>query len=69
MVIVAEKFGHVIGVDTHARTHTLTWIDTRTGLIDGPETFPTSRAGLERELPSKCVDGSRVGAHEKGAPS
>lgn len=50
MVIVAEKYAHVIGVDTHARTHTLTRIDTRTGLIDGPQTFPTSPAGLARAL-------------------
>lgn len=50
MVIVAEKYGHVIGVDTHARTHTLTRIDTRTGQIRGPEAFPTSAAGLKRAL-------------------
>jgi len=50
MVIVAEKYSHVIGVDTHARTHTLTHVDTRTGVITGPETFPTSPAGLKRAL-------------------
>lgn len=50
MVIVAEKYGHVIGVDTHARTHTLTRVDTRTGLIHGPQTFPTSEPGLKRAL-------------------
>lgn len=50
MVIVAEKYGHVIGVDTHSRTHTLTGVNTRTGVITGPETFPTSPAGLKRAL-------------------
>src|SRR5699024_9531689 len=50
MVIVAEKYSHVIGVDTHSRTHTLTRVDTRTGVITGPETFPTSPAGLKRAL-------------------
>lgn len=31
MPIVADEYAHVIGVDTHARTHTYVILDTRTG--------------------------------------
>lgn len=47
MTIVAEKFDHVIGVDTHARTHTLVVLN-KLGAKIRTDTFPTSPAGLKR---------------------
>ncbi|AMM22554.1 transposase (plasmid) [Frondihabitans sp. PAMC 28766] len=48
MTIVADEFTHVIGVDTHARTHTYAAVEARTGEILGTAVFPTSPAGLAR---------------------
>ncbi|QCY48201.1 hypothetical protein GcLGCM259_2494 [Glutamicibacter creatinolyticus] len=45
MTIVAEKYDYVIGIDTHARTHTYAIIDTRTGGRTGCEAFPVSGPG------------------------
>ena len=42
MTIVAEKYDYVIGIDTHALTHTYAIIDTRTGSRTGCEAFPVS---------------------------
>ncbi|MCE0459681.1 IS110 family transposase [Curtobacterium flaccumfaciens] len=50
MPIVADEYTHVIGVDTHARTHTYVIIETSTGGITGTTTFPTSPAGIARAL-------------------
>lgn len=50
MPIVADEYAHVIGVDTHARTHTYVIFDTRTGGIVDAATFPTSPTGLARAL-------------------
>ena len=47
MTIIAEHFDHVIGVDTHARTHTLVVVDAA-GVRRKADTFPTSAAGLKR---------------------
>lgn len=47
MTIVAHRFDHVIGVDTHARTHTLVVLDAA-GVRLKADTFPTSPAGLAR---------------------
>jgi transposase len=46
--IVAESFGVVIGVDTHAATHTLVAVNAATAARQAEATFPTSRAGLAR---------------------
>lgn len=48
MPIVADEYAHVIGVDTHARTHTYVVLDTRTGGVVDTATFPTSAAGIAR---------------------
>lgn len=47
MTIVAEKFDHVIGVDTHAKTHTLVVLNP-SGVLLKADTFPTSGPGLRR---------------------
>lgn len=48
MTIVAHAYDYVIGVDTHARTHTVCIATAGTGEILGTRTFPTSSAGLAR---------------------
>lgn len=54
MPIVAEQFKHVIGVDTHARTHTFVVMATDTTRVVEEKTFPTSPAGLRRALSWMC---------------
>ncbi|MGV0768710.1 IS110 family transposase [Mycobacterium syngnathidarum] len=49
-MIVAEAFERVVGVDTHARTHTFCVIDSRTGAVIAGATFPNTRPGLSRAL-------------------
>ena len=48
MTIVPQHFSHVIGVDTHAKTHTLVILDHLGIRHRPPQTFPTSPAGLKR---------------------
>jgi transposase len=50
VTIVAEQYGHVIGVDTHARTHTYAILDAGTGRTADSATFPTTGAGLSRAV-------------------
>lgn len=50
MPLVAEQFDHVVGVDTHARSHTYCVIECRTGAVVDTATFPTSHAGLARAI-------------------
>lgn len=50
MTIVAEKYDYVIGIDTHARSHTYAIIGTRTGGRTGCEAFPVSGPGLGRAI-------------------
>ena len=47
MTMIAQRFDYVIGVDTHARTHTLVVID-GAGVRRKSDTFPTSAPGLRR---------------------
>lgn len=47
VTIIPQQFDHVIGVDTHAKTHTLVILD-RHGVRQKSETFPTNPAGLNR---------------------
>jgi hypothetical protein len=49
---VAEEYDCVVGVDTHATTHTMTLL-TATGGVVEHRTFPTSAAGA---TPSACLD-------------
>jgi len=48
--IVADKFDHVVGVDTHARTHTYCVVHSRTGAVVDTATFPSSLPGCQRAL-------------------
>ena len=48
MPIVADTYDLLVGVDTHAATHTFAVINAATGaLLDNGE-FPTNPAGLRR---------------------
>lgn len=49
MSIVADNYRHVVGVDTHAKTHSYAIIGNDGRLIDQCQ-FPTSRAGLDRAI-------------------
>lgn len=48
MTIVADIYPYVVGVDTHARSHTFA-ILSRGRLVD-TQTFPTNQAGLARAV-------------------
>ncbi|MCI0142625.1 IS110 family transposase [Arthrobacter bambusae] len=50
MTIVAEKYTHVIGVDTHSRTHTYAVLAAATGQVIDTSTFPASQAGISRAI-------------------
>ena len=50
MRTVAEEYDRVVGVDTHAATHTMTLLIGATGAVVEHRTFPTSVAGLRRAL-------------------
>lgn len=50
MALVAEQYSHVIGADTHARTHSYAVIDTVTGRLTAQSTFPASVPGIRRAL-------------------
>lgn len=60
MAIVADRFDHVVGVDTHARSHTYSIIECRTGAVVDAGVFPTTRAGLVRAL--RWIDRQTEGA-------
>ncbi|WP_285244632.1 IS110 family transposase [Pseudarthrobacter sp. fls2-241-R2A-127] len=49
-MIVAEHFGFIVGIDTHAKTHTLAIINTASGGEVANETFPATAAGGTRAL-------------------
>lgn len=50
MSIVAETVEHVVGIDTHARTHTYCLVHARTGAVVDTATFPTSKPGNARAI-------------------
>jgi hypothetical protein len=50
MFIVAEQYEFVIGVDTHAATHTLSVITAATGAVIDQAVFSTTPSGLDRAL-------------------
>lgn len=50
MPIVSDQYGFVVGVDTHAATHSFSILDCSTGLFTDEQTFPTTDAGLSRAL-------------------
>ena len=50
MAIVADQYDFIVGVDTHAASHTLALITAATGAIRQQAPFPTSPAGLRRAV-------------------
>jgi transposase len=50
MPIVAEEYAFVIGVDTHAATHSLSLITATTGAVVDQVVFSTTSPGLDRAL-------------------
>src|SRR5690625_3927055 len=50
MTIVANSFAYVIGVATHAKTHTLAVIEAGIGARVDTHVFSTTAAGLSRAL-------------------
>jgi transposase len=50
MTIVAELFEHVVGIDTHARTHTYCLLHAPTGAIIDTAAFPTTKARISRAI-------------------
>lgn len=50
MSMVSEKYDDVIGIDTHARTHTYAAVHTRTGAREHCEAFPVTPAGMRRAI-------------------
>jgi len=50
MPIVAEQYTFVIGVDTHAATHSLALLKAATGAVVGESVFPNTSPGLDRAL-------------------
>jgi transposase len=67
MTIVAAMFDHVVGIDTHARSHTLCIVETRTGAVIDVATFPTTKPGLARALAwiqRRCSEGGVLAAVE-----
>jgi Transposase len=47
---VAEEYDRVVGVDTHAATHTMSLLIAATDAVVEHRNFPTSAAGLRRAL-------------------
>ena len=50
MPIVAEQYTFVIGVDTHAATHSLALVTAATGAVIDHAVFPNTPPGLDRAL-------------------
>ncbi|AOT02272.1 IS110 family transposase [Arthrobacter sp. U41] len=50
MTRVAEQYTHVVGVDTHAKTHTFSMLAAATGAVIGTDTFPTTGASMSRAV-------------------
>ena len=50
MAIVAEQYAFVIGVDTHAATHSLALVSAATGGVVDQAVFPNSPAGCDRAV-------------------
>lgn len=50
MSIVADQYAYVVGVDTHAATHSYAIVEAPLGRLVDQATFPASAAGLDRAL-------------------
>jgi transposase len=49
-MIVAHYYDFVVGVDTHARTHTYALVATKTGEMLGTRAFPVTAAAIDRAI-------------------
>ncbi|WP_104133853.1 hypothetical protein [Cryobacterium sp. Y62] len=54
MSIVADHYRTVVGVDTHAATHTYAVVESPSGKLLDQKTFPTTPAGLASGTASGC---------------
>jgi len=63
---VADTYEYVIGVDTHAKTHTYAVVAASTGVLIDTETFPTTAAGMARAITwiGRRAAGERLAAVE-----
>lgn len=50
MAIIAEEFEFVVGVDTHARTHTYTAVHASTCAVVDTAAFPATSPGMDRAI-------------------
>ena len=50
MTIVANSYTHVIGIDTHARTHTLAVLEAPTGARLRTASFAANPVGMARAI-------------------
>ncbi|MEB0292695.1 IS110 family transposase, partial [Cryobacterium sp. 10C2] len=50
MSTVADTYKYVIGVDTHAKTHTYAVVAAATGAVIDTASFPTTDAGTARAI-------------------
>lgn len=66
MTLVAEKYDYVIGIDTHAQTHTYAIINTRTGARERCQPFPVTTPGMNRAVAwiQRNVHGETIAAVE-----
>jgi transposase len=63
VTIVADEYDHVIGVDTHSKTHTYAILDAGTGrTVDTPD-VPDDQSG---SCPGGWVDQPSRARHEGG---
>ncbi|MEW1734331.1 IS110 family transposase [Nocardia beijingensis] len=66
MARIADRYDYVIGVDTHARSHTFVIVESRTGAVIDTREFPTHAAGMTRALAwvQRRAEGSTFAAVE-----
>jgi transposase len=71
MAVIAEEFEFVVGVDTHARTHTFTAVHATTGAVVDTAAFPATSAGMDRAINwiRRRTGGERVFAAVEGTSS
>lgn len=71
MAIIAQEFGFVVGVDTHANTHTFTAVHAATGAVVDTAAFPATSAGMDRAITwiRSRTGGQRVFAAVEGTSS
>lgn len=71
MAIIVEEFEFVVGVDTHARTHTFTAVHASTGAVVDTAAFPATSSRMDRAIAwiRRQTGGGRVFAAVEGTSS